>query len=420
MKVDGMITPPGDKSITHRALMLAALARGPSVIHDPLGSADTRTTAGIMRRLGATISRLRDGQGVRVLGRRWRVPSETLHCGNSGTTARIVLGLLAAHPFTSRLSGDRSLRHRPMRRVTEPLSEMGAQITEETGDGLPLTIHGGKLRRIRYQTPVASAQIKSALLFAGLFGGVGVSVTEPHRSRDHTERFLRYLGAKIRVSGTTVSIPASEFRPEGFEVTIPGDPSSAAFFVALAVLADEGELIVRDVGLNPTRAGFLRVLERMGGKVRIENPRELAGEPVADLVARASRLRATVVHATEVPSLIDEIPVLAIVAARSAGVTEFRGVGELRVKESDRLALIASNLTRLGYEVAVSEDTLAVQGDPEHAPIGKVVTANDHRLAMAFGVLAKTTGARIALSERSSAGVSYPGFFSVLRGVVRP
>ena len=157
MKVDGMITPPGDKSITHRALMLAALARGPSVIHDPLGSADTRTTAGIMRRLGATISRLRDGQGVRVLGRRWRVPSETLHCGNSGTTARIVLGLLAAHPFTSRLSGDRSLRHRPMRRVTEPLSEMGAQITEETGDGLPLTIHGGKLRRIRYQTPVASA-----------------------------------------------------------------------------------------------------------------------------------------------------------------------------------------------------------------------------------------------------------------------
>ena len=420
MKVDGMITPPGDKSITHRALMLAALARGPSVIHDPLGSADTRTTAGIMRRLGATISRLRDGQGVRVLGRRWRVPSETLHCGNSGTTARIVLGLLAAHPFTSRLSGDRSLRHRPMRRVTEPLSEMGAQITEETGDGLPLTIHGGKLRRIRYQTPVASAQIKSALLFAGLFGGVGVSVTEPHRSRDHTERFLRYLGAKIRVSGTTVSIPASEFRPEGFEVTIPGDPSSAAFFVALAVLADEGELIVRDVGLNPTRAGFLRVLERMGGKVRIENPRELAGEPVADLVARASRLRATVVHATEVPSLIDEIPVLAIVAARSAGVTEFRGVGELRVKESDRLALIASNLTRLGYEVAVSEDTLAVQGDPEHAPIGRVVTANDHRLAMAFGVLAKTTGARIALSERSSAGVSYPGFFSVLRGVVRP
>lgn len=420
MKVDGMITPPGDKSITHRALMLAALARGPSVIHDPLGSADTRTTAGIMRRLGATVSRLRDGQGVRVLGRRWRVPSETLHCGNSGTTARIVLGLLAAHPFTSRLSGDRSLRHRPMRRVTEPLSEMGAQITEETGDGLPLTIHGGKLRRIRYQTPVASAQIKSALLFAGLFGGVGVSVTEPHRSRDHTERFLRYLGAKIRVSGTTVSIPASEFRPEGFEVTIPGDPSSAAFFVALAVLADEGELIVRDVGLNPTRAGFLRVLERMGGKVRIENPRELAGEPVADLVARASRLRATVVHATEVPSLIDEIPVLAIVAARSAGVTEFRGVGELRVKESDRLALIASNLTRLGYEVAVSEDTLAVQGDPEHAPIGRVVTANDHRLAMAFGVLAKTTGARIALSERSSAGVSYPGFFSVLRGVVRP
>ena len=177
---------------------------------------------------------------------------------------------------------------------------------------------------------------------------------------------------------------------------------------------------MRDVGLNPTRAGFLRVLERMGGKVRIENPRELAGEPVADLVARASRLRATVVHATEVPSLIDEIPVLAIVAARSAGVTEFRGVGELRVKESDRLALIASNLTRLGYEVAVSEDTLAVQGDPEHAPIGKVVTANDHRLAMAFGVLAKTTGARIALSERSSAGVSYPGFFSVLRGVVRP
>jgi len=420
MRVDGVITPPGDKSITHRALMLAALARGSSMIHDPLGAADTRTTAGIMRRLGAAVSRLRDGKGVRVLGRRWRAPSETLHCGNSGTTARLLLGLLAAHPFTSRLSGDRSLRRRPMRRVTEPLSEMGARIAEHAGDGLPLTIRGGTLRRIRYQSPVASAQIKSALLFAGLFGGVGVSVTEPHRSRDHTERLLRYLGAPIRVSGTTVSIPAGEFRPEGFEITIPGDPSSAAFFVALAVLADKGELIVRNVGLNPTRAGFLRVLQRMGGKVSIENPRDVAGEPVADLVVRPSRLRATVVHAAEVPSLIDEIPVLAIIAARSAGVTEFRGVGELRVKESDRLALLASNLERLGYDVAIQGDTLAVQGDPDHAPIGRVVTASDHRLVMALGVLAKTDGARIALSERSSAGVSYPGFFSVLQGVVSP
>ena len=418
MRVDGLISPPGDKSITHRALMLAALANGRSIIHDPLGSADTRTTARIIRQLGATVSRLRDGHGVRVVGGHWRAPAETLHCGNSGTTARLMLGLLAAHSFKSRLTGDRSLRRRPMRRVTEPLVDMGAVVIEETGDGLPLTIRGGALRRIRYQSPTASAQVKSALLFAGLFGGVGVSVAEPHRSRDHTERILRFLGARIRVSGTTVSVPAGAFRPDGFEITVPGDPSSAAFFVALALLADDGELVVRNVGLNPTRSGFVRVLQRMGGKIKIENPKELAGEPVADLVVNASTMHGTVVHAAEVPSLIDEIPVLAVVAARSAGVTTFRDVGELRVKESDRLSLIASNLSGLGYEVSVSGETLAVQGDPAHAPVGRVATKRDHRVAMAFGVLAKTAGARIVLSEHSSTGVSYPGFFSVLERVI--
>ena len=413
------MTPPGDKSITHRALMLASLARGQSLIHVPLGSADTRATAGILRRLGAGVSQLRHGRDVRVLGRRWRTPTGTLHCGNSGTTARLMLGLLAAHPLRARLNGDQSLRRRPMRRVTEPLQKMGVRVIEELGDGLPLQIRGGILRRIRHESPVASAQVKSALLLAGLFGGTGISVTEPYRSRDHTERLLRYLGVRVRVARTTVSIPAMSFRPDGFETTIPGDPSSAAFFIALALLADEGELVLRNVGINPTRTGFLRVLARMGAKIRIEGTHDESGEPVADLVASPSRLHGTVVRRTEVPSLIDEIPILAVLAARATGVTRFQAVGELRVKESDRLALIAGTLTRLGYEVAASDSTLVGQGDPDRAPVGRIATADDHRLAMAFGVLGMTDGARITLSERTSPGVSFPGFFSLVRRVVR-
>jgi 3-phosphoshikimate 1-carboxyvinyltransferase len=414
--VTGSIRPPGDKSITHRALILGALARSRVTLHGLLSALDARATAAAVRRLGAEVSPLRAGAPVTVVGRRWSSPEGALHCGNSGTTARLLLGALAGLPVAARLTGDASLRRRPMRRLTAPLRAMGAAIEEEAGDGLPLRIRGGRLRDFSYHTPVASAQLKTALLLAGVTGGVEVTVSEPVRSRDHTERLLSHLGFDLTVRGASVTLAGS---PRGwprlppFELAVPGDPSAAAFLVGAVLLAERGELLLEGVGVNPTRIGYLEVLARMGGSVERTAERELAGEPVADLVVRPAALRATAVSAEEIPSLIDEVPLLAVVAARAQGLTRFRSVGELRVKESDRLGLIAANLRSLGVEAEVEGDDLVVQGT-ESPPRGRVETAGDHRLTMAFAVLGTLPGARVELSETASAAVSYPGFFEDL------
>jgi len=415
MRVRGTVRPPGDKSITHRTLMLASLVRGTSVIRHPLSSADARSTAACLRALGVGVGPLRPTQ-VRVRGTAWREPAKTLHCGNAGTTARLLLGLLAAHPFEARLTGDRSLRRRPMRRVTEPLGRMGAMVTEEGGDGLPLRIRGGDLRALDWTMPVATAQVKTALLFAGLAAGVDVRVREPVRSRDHTERLLMALGAPVIVDGTQVHLSAAPewlARCDPLDWQVAGDPSSAAFLVGAALLADDGEVCIRDVGLNPTRTGYLDVLTRMGALIRRENVREAFGEPVGDLVVRAASLRPTVVHAEEIASLIDEVPVLAVLAARAAGESVFHAVGELRVKESDRLRLLAENLRSVGAQAVVERDTLRVVGT-DRPPQGHVETAHDHRLAMAFALLERLPGAAVSLSERASSAVSFPDFFATL------
>jgi len=415
VSVQGTVRPPGDKSITHRTLMLASLVRGTSVIRHPLSSADARSTAACLRALGAAVGPLRPTQ-VRVRGTAWQEPSRTLHCGNAGTTARLLLGLLAAHPFETRLTGDRSLRRRPMRRVTEPLARMGAVVTEEGGDCLPLRIRGGDLRALDWTLPVATAQVKTALLFAGLAAGVEVRVREPVRSRDHTERLLIALGAPLAVDGTTVTLAAAPgwlARCDPLDWQVAGDPSSAAFLVAAALLADDGEVCVRDVGLNPTRTGYLDVLARMGAVIRRENVREAFGEPVGDLVVRPAPLRATVVHAEEIASLIDEVPVLAVLASRAAGESAFHAVGELRVKESDRLGLLAEDLRAVGAQAVVDGDTLHVVG-ADQPPRGHVETAHDHRLAMAFALLQRLPGAAVTLSERVSPAVSFPNFFHTL------
>lgn len=415
MRVQGTVRPPGDKSITHRVLMLASLLRGTSTVRGALTSADARSSARCLRALGAGLSPLRPGC-VRVRGARWRAPGATLHCGNSGTTARLLLGLLAAHPFPARLSGDASLRRRPMRRVTEPLARMGATVIEERGGGLPLRIHGGALQPISWEMPVASAQVKSALLFAGLAGGVRVTLREPAPSRDHSERMLRALGAPLRLEdGRVILEPAPTWLAEcaALDWQVAGDASSAAFLVAAALLADGGELHVRDVGVNPTRTGYLSVLARMGASVVREADREVCGESVGDLVVRPTALRGTRVRAAEIPSLIDEVPVLAILAGRADGETVFESVGELRVKESDRLGRLAANLRAVGIRAEVAGEDLVVEGT-DRPPRGRVDTAGDHRLAMAFAVLGRTRGARIALSERTSPAVSFPGFFATL------
>jgi 3-phosphoshikimate 1-carboxyvinyltransferase len=416
LRVSGTVRAPGDKSITHRALMLAAAMRGVSVIRGALTSADARSTAACLRALGVGVSPVRAGAVVRVNGRAWRRPKRSLHCGNSGTTARLLLGFLATKRFAVRVTGDASLRRRPMVRVTQPLVAMGASITLERGDGLPLRIRGGTLHAVEWTLPVATAQVKSAVLFAGLGAGVRVTVREPVRSRDHTERLLHALGAPIARRDATVTLeeaPGWLTDCPPLDLTIPGDASSAAFLVAAALVAGAGELRIEGVGLNPTRTGYLDVLARMGAVVTREALREVAGEPVGDLVARPARLVGTVVTPTEIPSLIDEIPVLAILASRADGETVFREAGELRVKESDRLALLAANLRALGVASEVVGNDLHVLGT-DRPPRGNVDTARDHRLTMAFAVLGHLPRSDVRLSERMSAGVSFPRFFEIL------
>lgn len=420
MHVAGSIRVPGDKSLSHRALLFASLAKGVSHVGGMLTSLDARSSARVLRQLGVAISPLTEGRMVTVVGRaKLRRSTAVLDCGNSGTTTRLLLGMLAAHSFPSTLTGDRSLRGRPMRRVTVPLRQMGARV-EETNDAgtLPLTIRGGRLTGLRYEMPVSSAQIKGSLLLAGVTGSVPVSLREPHgRSRDHTERLLRSFGYQVEENAGWV-----HFEPTGtitpFDMQIPGDPSSSAFPVGAAVLAEGGELRVAGVCVNPTRIGFLKVLQRMGAPVEIDGVVLQFDEPVADLIARPATLRATVVAPEEIPGLIDEIPMLAAIATRAKGTTIFREVGELRVKESDRLGLIAANILAVGGNAEVVGDDLHVTGT-DAPPAGKVTTAGDHRLAMAFSVLGTIPGAKIRVDDIACAAVSFPGFPQMLRAIRR-
>ena len=424
MRVAGTVRVPGDKSISHRALMLAALASprggrggvGTSELTGLLTGEDVKSSARVLRQLGAEISSIREGAQVTVRASRLSQPASRLYCGNSGTSARLTLGILAGQPFAATLTGDASLRRRPMRRVTEPLRAMGARIVEERGDCLPLTIRGGRLRPLKYTTPVASAQLKSALLLAALTGRVAVTIREPYRSRDHTERLFVHLGLDLHFHDGAISYQPSAVGVPAFRVTVPGDASSAAFLVAAAVLAEGGELLLENVGVNPTRTGFLVVLARMGAAVERVNLGEQGGEPVADLLVRPAALRATSVTAEEVPTLVDEVPVLAVLASRAMGETVFREVGELRVKESNRLELLAANLRAVGVAAEARGNNLHVQGT-DRPPRGRVDTARDHRLAMAFGVLGTLPGAAVRLSERRSVAISYPRFFQDLKRI---
>ncbi len=422
MPTRGVFTVPGDKSITHRALMLAALADGDCRFEGALAAGDTRATASCLRALGVRVSALQEGRGAWVVGRGlrpFRRSAKQLDARNSGTTARLLMGLLAAHPFASTLTGDASLRRRPMARIAEPLEEMGARITMRDGR-LPLAIRGGKLRPLDYTTRVASAQVKTALLFAGLAGGVRVSVTEPVRSRDHTERMLSYLGRGMWGvgRGNTFTLEPPDAVP-AFGGAIPGDFSSAAYLVGAALLLGK-EVRVVGVNVNPTRTGFLRALGTMGASVELADQYESLGEPVATLthIPRPTPHAPVSVASEDVPAMVDEIPLLACVASRAEGTSVFRGVGELRVKESDRLALVARNLGALGVKAWAEGDTLWVEGT-DVPPKGRVETAGDHRLAMSFAVLGAIKGAKVGIDDRRCVAISYPRFFDDLKRLVR-
>lgn len=420
MIVRGCVTVPGDKSLTHRLLFLAALAPGRSRLRSPLTSLDARSTAALMRALGVEVSPLRPGREVVIRGRRrFRRPGSTLDCGNSGTTARLGMGLLAAHSFNSRVTGDGSLRRRPMGRVTEPLTRMGARFEPIDADRLPLVVRGGHLGPLEWRLPVSSAQIKGCLLFAAMAANQPVQLLEPSgRSRDHSERLLRSFGYSVveDSSGWIRFAPVGALVP--FDLEVPGDASSAAFLVGAALLAEGGTLRVERVGLNPTRTGFLRVLERMGGRIGVESGGERCGEPVGNLVVEPSALSGTTVTALEIPGLIDEIPLLAVLASRANGTTRFHQVGELRVKESDRLGLLTANLRAIGAKAAVEGDTLTVEGST-NPPAGRVRTEADHRIAMAFAVLGTVAGAKLTVDNMSCAAVSFPGFSDTLRSISR-
>lgn len=427
LHVSGDVTVPGDKSITHRALMFSAAARGESRLRGLLPGADCRSTAAVLRALGCDVPDLpADGSEIVVVGRgiaSWTAPAAWLDCGNSGTTARLMMGLLASRPFSSTLTGDDSLRGRPMRRITEPLGRMGARFREAGApDRLPIEVVGGPLHTIDYVSPKASAQIKSAVLLGGLGAGVPVSVTEPMLSRDHTERILEALGEPVDTlsvdprGGVHISLAPSGRALPPLDLDVPGDPSSAAFLVALALLADAGELRIRTLCVNPTRTGFLRLVERMGARIGMENARFSGGEPVADLVVRPARLRGIDVGGDEVPDGIDEIPMLAVLAARAEGETRITGAGELRVKETDRIAAVAGNLRRLGVEAEELEDGMLVRGT-DRPLAGRVETFDDHRIAMAFGVLGAQPGNAIEIDHPECVDVSFPGFWDLLRRV---
>ena len=416
MKVSGEARVPGDKSISHRALLLAAIGDGPSRIRGVLDAADVRSTASVLRALGVDVPRLEADMVVPGVGMRGlRAPARALECGNSGTTARLFAGVVAASPFRARFEGDESLSRRPMRRVARPLEAMGARVEFERAEGLPMTVHGARLRPLSWQSETSSAQVKSAILLAAAIAGVDVAVTEPRRSRDHTERMLAARGLSVTESDGRVELRPGA-RLAALDTDVPADPSSAAFFAALAALASAGEITLRDVCVNPTRFGFFDVLRAMGATIEVTGARDRTGEPVADLVVRPGVLRAVDVGAEQVPSLIDELPLVACLAARAHGASRIAGAGELRVKESDRIAAVVANLRAVGADAEERPDGMVVRGSD--APLrGTVATHGDHRLAMAFGVLGSVPGNEITVDDPACVAVSFPAFWDELSRV---
>ncbi|WP_347240473.1 3-phosphoshikimate 1-carboxyvinyltransferase [Thermus sp.] len=410
----GVLRVPGDKSVTHRGLMLLALAEGEGRLLYPLKAGDTLSTARVLRALGAEI--VEEGPHFLVRGRGLRLeePKDVLDCGNAGTLIRLLLGLLAGQEgLFAVLTGDASLRRRPMGRVAEPLRAMGARVDgRERGEKAPLAVRGQALRGIRYALPVPSAQVKSALLLAGLFAEGMTEVEEPLPTRDHTERLFRHFGLPLEVEGRRVRTWRTGPFPAK-DLVVPGDFSSAAFFLVAALLTPGSEVVVEGVGLNPTRTGLLRVLRAMGADLEWQVLEGEAGEPVGWVRARYSPLKGVSVDPSLIPLMVDEVPILAAAAAWAEGETHIPGLSELRVKESDRLSAIARNLRALGVEVEEGQDWLRIRGGGVRP--GEVEPFHDHRIAMAFAVAGLPVGVRVWDPEWAE--ISYPGFFQDLKGL---
>ena len=412
------LTVPGDKSISHRAIMLAALSNGRGEVTGFLPSEDCLSTMKAFQQLGIEITRP-DDTTVIIEGKRgnFTAPKGDIDCGNSGTTMRLLCGILAAQPFRSRLTGDASLSKRPMKRVIDPLTQMGAKITAEGARGCaPLVIEGAPLKAIEYTAPVASAQVKSAILLAGLFAKGMTSVTEPEQSRDHTERMFAWHLLRPRKNGLTVSIPGGQTL-ESRDFSVPGDISSAAFWLVAAAAQPGSHLLIKNVGLNPARTGVLAALIRMGAHVSeiVENA---DCEPRGTVEVRGARLRATTIGGAEIPNAIDELPILAVAAALAEGRTIIQDAHELRVKETDRIAAVARNLRAFGVTVDEREDGMEIEGGaPLHG--AQVESFGDHRIAMAFAILASFAEGPSFIRNTDCVNTSYPGFYDTLRKLAK-
>ncbi len=414
----GSLEIPGDKSISHRSIMFGALAKGTTEISHFLKGADCLSTISCFRQMGIDIEEkdgkiLVHGKGLHGLQK----PEGVLDCGNSGTTTRLISGILAGQDFDVTLTGDESIQKRPMGRIMEPLSRMGAQIRSIKENGCaPLFIQGAPLHGICYSTPVASAQVKSAVLLAGLYADGETQVTEPALSRDHTERMLSSFGADIRSEGTTAVIrPASELY--GQSIQVPGDISSAAFFLAAGLLVPGSQILLRNVGINPTRDGVIRVFRQMGGRIEMPHTYLCGGEPAADLLVSAGSLHGTVIEGDVIPTLIDELPVIAAAACFAEGETVIRDAGELKVKESNRIEAMVTNLRAMGADAEETEDGMIIRGGrPLHGAV--ISSRNDHRIAMTFAIAALMAEGETHIPEWNCVDISYPDFLADLRSLI--
>ena len=414
--LSGELTVPGDKSISHRAVMFGSLAQGTTKITHFLEGADCLSTISCFQKMGIDIERnaseiLVHGKGLHGLS----APSEILDVGNSGTTTRLISGILAGQAFTSELNGDASIQSRPMKRIMTPLLSMGADIVSLKDNGCaPLRITGKPLHATHYQSPVASAQVKSCVLLAGMYADGITSVTEPVLSRNHTEIMLNYFGAKVSSAGTTASIEPEPVL-NGREIKVPGDISSAAYFIAAGLLTPGSEILLKNVGINPTRDGMLRVCKAMGADITLLNA-STEGEPTADLLIRTSSLHGTTVEGEIIPTLIDEIPMIAVMAAFAEGTTVIKDAQELKVKESDRIAVMVDNLTRMGADIEGTDDGMIIHGGRSmHGT--QIKTYADHRIAMSFAIAGLAADGVTTFDDPDCVVISYPNFYDTLQKI---
>lgn len=413
--LQGTVSVPGDKSISHRAVMFGAISNGITEITNFLRGADCLSTIACFRKMGIEIDDSSDrivvhGKGLHGLSS----PADMLDVGNSGTTTRLISGVLAGQLFSSALNGDASIQKRPMKRILSPLSAMGADVRSLKNNGCaPLEFHPAVLRGIHYKSPVASAQVKSCILLAGLYADGMTTVTEPVVSRNHTELMLRAFGADICTKGTSVSVTPDP-KLSGMQIEVPGDISSAAYFIAAGLLVPGSELLIENVGINPTRDGILRTAYAMGGNIRKLNERTVSGEPVCDLLVTSGPLRGTTVGGDIIPTLIDEIPMLAVMAAFAEGTTVIKDAAELKVKESNRIDTVTENLKRMGADVMPTEDGMIIHGNPDRLHGAAFDSFFDHRIAMSFAVAALALQDSSTMKDAGCVNISYPSFYQDL------